>query len=71
MDARKATFAGAATLIGGGMLAARSLAPKMHEHCKTMQDKCGHDAAAGDEPGERKCSPTAACAAPMNAEEVE
>ena len=70
MDARKASLAGAATLIGGGMLAARSLAPKLHEHCKTMQDKCSHDAAAGDEPADHKCSPKAACVASMNAGEV-
>lgn len=56
MDARKASFVTGAGLVGVGVLAARSLGPKLHEHCKTMQAE--------------KCQPKACCVGRMNAEEV-
>ena len=71
MDARKASFVTGAGLVGVGVLAARSLGPKMHEHCKTMQaEKCGHGGDSEDETSERKCPSKPDCAARMNAEEV-
>ena len=58
MNAKKLGFG--AALAGAGVLAARSLGPKLHEHCQSMcSEKCGC-AARGDEkeePAEREfCS---------------
>lgn len=50
-----------AALAGAGVLAARSLAPKLHEHCQRMcaGGKCGgtQEREEPHESTERRCSP--------------
>ena len=56
MDAKKLGFG--AGLAGAAALAARSLGPKLHEHCQSMcAQRCGRAAQseASAEPAEREC----------------
>jgi hypothetical protein len=56
MNAKKLGFG--AGLAGAGVLAARSLRPKLHEHCQSMCSERFGGAAHGeepDEPAEREC----------------
>ena len=60
MSAKKTKLVTGAALLGTGVLAARSLVPKLHEHCHQMcADKCGGE--EKEETRERKCPPKAAC----------